>query len=63
MKRYEGLMRDTWWAWLIIFAFGIILGFAFHLLFFSAIPIGVFSFFYFGIMRYDENGNVKQGLD
>ena len=55
-------MRDTWWAWLIILVFGLVLGILLHPLFFSAIPIAVFSFFYFGIMRYDEEGNAKDGL-
>ena len=62
VKRFQGLLRDTWWAWLVILAFGCILGVTVHLLFFSAIPIGVFSFFYFGIMRYDEEGNAREGL-
>lgn len=62
MKRYQSLFRDTWWAWLVILIFGCTLGFLLHPLFFSALPIGVFSFFYFGIMRYDEQGNAKDGL-
>lgn len=62
MKRYQALMRDTWWAWIIIVGFGVVLGILMHPLFFSAIPIGLFSFFYFGFMRYDEQGNAKDGL-
>ena len=62
MKRYKGLLRDSWIAWVVIFAFGAVLGFAKHPLFFSAIPIGLFAFFYFGFMRYDEHGNAKDGL-
>jgi Ca2+-dependent lipid-binding protein len=61
VKRFQGLMRDTWIAWVVIFIFGLVLGFVLSPLFFSAIPIGVFSFFYFGLMRYDENGNLKGG--
>lgn len=60
MNRYKGLLRDTWWAWLIIVAFGVVLGWLLSVIFFSAIPIAVFAFFYFGIMRYDENGNAKE---
>ena len=62
VKRYQGLMRDSWIAWVVIFLFGAVLGFAKHPLFFSAIPIGIFAFFYFGFMRYDEHGNAKEGL-
>ena len=55
-------MRDTWVAWLTILLFGLILGFLLSPIFFSAIPIGVFSFFYFGVMRYDEEGNEREGF-
>jgi hypothetical protein len=60
LKRYQGLMRDTWWAWLTILAFGIIGGALMSKIFLSAIPIAVFAFFYFGLMRYDENGEAKE---
>ena len=62
VKRYQGLMRDSWPAWILICLFGIVLGIVKHPLFFSAIPIGVFAFLYFGLMRYDENGNAKEGM-
>ena len=62
VKRYQGLMRDSWVAWIVIFLFGLVLGIAKHPLFFSAIPIGIFAFFYFGLMRYDEHGNAKEGM-
>lgn len=53
-------MRDTWWAWVTILAFGIIGGTLMSRIFLSAIPIAVFAFFYFGLMRYDENGEAKE---
>lgn len=53
-------MRDTWWAWLTIVGFGIVGGILVSRIFLSAIPIAVFAFFYFGLMRYDENGNAKE---
>ena len=55
-------MRDSWVAWIVIFLFGAVLGVLKHTLFFSAIPIGIFVFFYFGFMRYDEHGNAKEGM-
>lgn len=55
-------MRDTWWAWVTIVAFGLIGGLALSKIFLSAIPIAVFAFFYFGIMRYDADGNAKDGM-
>jgi hypothetical protein len=60
VKRYQGLMRDTWWAWVTILAFGIVGGILVSNIFYSAVPIAVFAFFYFGMMRYDENGNAKE---
>ena len=60
MKRYQGLMRDTWWAWITILGFGIVGGTLVSKIFFSAIPIAFFAFFYFGMMRYDENGDAKE---
>lgn len=52
-------MRDTWWAWITIVAFGLVGGFV-SWIFYSAIPIAVFAFFYFGLIRYDENGDHKE---
>lgn len=60
VKRYQSLMRDSWWAWLTILAFGLIGGVLLSRIFLSAIPIAVFAFVYFGMMRYDENGNEKE---
>ena len=60
MRRYQGLMRDTWWAWLTILSFGILGGSLVSYIFLSAIPIAIFSFFYFGLMRYDVSGTPKE---
>jgi len=57
MNRYKGLLRDTWWLWLILCGGGIIAGRFVSFVFLSAIPISIFAFFYFAIMRYDENGD------
>ena len=57
MKRYAALWRDTWWVWLSLFAFGIVLGTLLEWVFFLAIPTSLFAFVYFGLMRYDSDGN------
>ncbi|QEG20692.1 hypothetical protein [Mariniblastus fucicola] len=57
MKRYKGLIRDTWWVWLVFVGGGIIGG-IFLPIFFSAIPISAFAFIYFGLMRYDSEGEL-----
>jgi len=56
MKRFRSIIRDTWWAWVILIGGGIVGGIMVSAIFYSAIPISVFAFFYFGLMRYDENG-------
>ena len=62
MKRYAGLWRDTWWLWIVLCGGGVIAGSIFSWIFFSAIPISVFTFFYFGMMRYDSEGNAREGF-
>ena len=52
-------MRDTWWVWLILVGGGIIAGFTVSKIFLSAIPISIFAFLYFGLIRYDANGEPK----
>ena len=62
MKRYKALLKETWWLWGIIFAGGILAGALGHPSFYSAIPIGLVVFFYFGLMRYDKHGNAVEGF-
>jgi hypothetical protein len=57
MNRYKGLLRDTWWVW-AIFIVGGCVGGIFLPAAFSAIPISAFAFLYFGLMRYDSDGNL-----
>jgi len=44
---------------MLFLAFGII-GSFFDLVFLTSLPITVFSFLYFGVMRYDADGNPRQ---
>ncbi len=62
MKRYIALLKETWWVWGLIFGSGIVAGMFGHPSFYSAIPIGLFVFFYFGLMRYDKHGNPVEGF-
>lgn len=57
MKRFRGLIRDTWWLWILLFGSGITAAIVVHPIFLTSIAIILFSFIYFGIMRYDANGN------
>ena len=59
MNALGGLWRDTWWMW-CGFAFGgILMATLVHPIFLVIFPISIVSFVYFGLLRYDENGNVK----
>ena len=57
MKRYAALIRDTWWLWIVMLGGGLIVG-CFQPIFFTSIPIIMFAFLYFGMMRYDSNGDL-----
>lgn len=62
MKRFAGLWRDTWGLWIALGIGGTLAGTIVSWIFFSTIPISLFTFFYFGLMRYDEEGNSREGL-
>lgn len=59
MKRFAAIIRETWWVWLILVGGGIVAGSLLSPIFFMAIPISIFSFIYFAVMRYDDDGNPK----
>jgi hypothetical protein len=62
MKRFAGLLSDTWWFWLVFAAVATLLVWRVDRVFLCAIPIGLFAFLYFGLIRYDEDGNRREGL-
>ncbi len=59
MKRFSAIMKETWWVWLILIGGGTIAGMLVSRIFFIAIPISFFSFFYFAIVRYDDEGKPR----
>jgi hypothetical protein len=59
MKAFEALWLDTWWLWIGFFVSGIFLAFFVHPIFVSIFPISIVTFIYFAIVRYDEDGNLK----
>jgi hypothetical protein len=61
MKRFSAILQDTWWVWVLLVGGGTAAGFAVSAIFFVAIPISIFSFLYFAVMRYDDEGNPKGG--
>jgi len=62
MTRYSGLLRDTWWFWILLFVAGIVAAMLFSPVFLCTIPIGIFAFIYFGLVRYDNIGKRREGL-
>lgn len=56
MKRLHALLRTTWWLWLIFFGSAIVLTKWVDPIFVVCFPMYIFTFFYFAIVRYDENG-------
>jgi hypothetical protein len=62
MKRFSAILKDTWWAWLILVVGGSIAGVFLSPIFFAAIPISIFTFIYFAVMRYDDEGKPKGGM-
>ena len=57
MNRLKGLWRDTWWLWSLFFTTGFVLTFFANPLFAITIPVLIVSFIYYGMMRYDDDGN------
>ncbi|MEZ6096846.1 MAG: hypothetical protein R3C03_21935 [Pirellulaceae bacterium] len=62
MKRFQGLIRDTWWLWIVLCVAGTFLSIYVSPVFISTFPISLFTFLYFGLIRYDEEGKPREGL-
>ncbi len=61
MKRYSALLKKTWWLWLAFAAITVALCLLVGPVSLFIVPICVFTFFYFAIVRYDEHGNHREG--
>jgi hypothetical protein len=57
MKRYKAFLKETWWLWTIftVVLLGLIL--FVHPIFIAVVPMIVVIFFYFALVRYDDDGN------
>jgi hypothetical protein len=60
MKRIQGLLRDTWWLWLGLVLLGTLLARLVSPVFVVTYPICLFAMVYFGLMRYDDEGNHRE---
>lgn len=60
MKRFSGLLRDTWFLWIVLFVAGGLLTKFLSPVFISTYPIAVCTFIYFGLVRYDSEGKPRE---
>lgn len=61
MKQIMGMLRDTWWLWLIFFVIVTCGGLIITPLCFILYPVLIFIGMYFAFQRYDANGIEKKG--
>ncbi len=60
MQQFSGMIRDTWWLWLLIFIVVTVLIFAVHPVFCAMYPLlGGFAV-YFAVIRYNDDGSQKR---
>ncbi len=56
MKRFEALLKDTWWLWLVLSLGGLVMSF-FSSVFLLTFPVCIITFIRFAFVQYDEDGN------
>lgn len=57
MKRYKAFWKHTWWIWTIYGAAAVLLTIFLSPVFVAVFPMVIAMFFYFALIRYDEDGN------
>ena len=60
MGQIKGLLRETWYAWILFLVIAIGMAIFSNPIFLGMIPGLVVVFFYFAFVRYDENGEIKK---
>lgn len=56
MNQLRGLLRDTWWLWLLMFAACIGMAIFLTWIYWLFMPALLGSMIYFAMMRYDRDG-------
>lgn len=56
MNQLRGLLRDTWWLWLLVFGAAIVMGVLVTWIYYLLIPVLLVTMVYFALMRYDKEG-------
>ncbi len=57
MKRYTKFLKQTWYIWLAYVLATTLLIMFVSPIFWAVIPMMVVNFFYFALVRYDDNGD------
>lgn len=57
MKRYTKFLKQTWWLWLAYTIVTALLIYFVSPVFFVVIPMMIVNFFYFALVRYNEDGD------
>ena len=57
MKRFQALIRDTWWLWCLLLGSGVLMSLLMSKVFLLIFPICIVIFLWFAFIRYDEDGN------
>ncbi|MFN7628627.1 MAG: hypothetical protein ACK5PZ_17525 [Pirellula sp.] len=57
MKRYKAFLKETWWLWCIYLVATFALVLFVHKIFLAILPMMIVNFFYFALVRYDDDGN------
>jgi hypothetical protein len=57
MKRYRAFLKETWWLWCLFVVLALLLIVLVHPIFLVILPMMLVNFFYFALVRYDEDGN------
>jgi uncharacterized membrane protein len=57
MKRYTKFLKQTWWLWLTYTIITALLIYFVSPVFFVVIPMMIVNFFYFALVRYNEDGD------
>ena len=57
MKRYRAFLKQTWWLWSLYVVIAVSLITFVAPIFWAVIPMMIVNFFYFAVVRYDEDGN------
>lgn len=57
MKRFQRLLKETWWLWTIFVLTAILLITFVNPIFIVILPMMIIIFIYFAFVRYDDDGN------